>query len=229
MSDDGQRYGVMSRGGRARRHERRARRGRRDRQLAHRQVHPRGQDPRRLHLRGPRADRRGGGDPPRDVPRRARRLAAVRPAHGRGLRRSRRSPSGAREGLPFYGETLSAYLSFTQDDLWDESPDRGRRQDLQRARRCSINNYPTPKFGPDRDTCWEAIADDRLQVVGHRPRARQASRTASRRWARPSTTMQAGQAGGRAAGPAAVLRGRGQGPLQRQPLGRADLRRTRRS
>jgi hypothetical protein len=25
-------------------------------------------------------------------------------------------------GLPFYGETLSTYLSFTQDEMWDDGP-----------------------------------------------------------------------------------------------------------
>ena len=27
------------------------------------------------------------------------------------------------------------------------------------------NNSPTPKFQPDRQTCWQALADGRLQVV----------------------------------------------------------------
>jgi dihydropyrimidinase len=68
------------------------------------------------------------------------------------------------KGLPFYGETLSAYLSFTQDDLWDESPIavNGKTYD---ARGLLYNNFPTPKFRPDRETCWQALADGRLQVV----------------------------------------------------------------
>lgn len=66
-------------------------------------------------------------------------------------------------GVPAYGETLLAYLSFTQDDLWDETPIEvgGRTY----ARGPLYNNYPTPKFAEDRETCWAAIADDRLQVV----------------------------------------------------------------
>jgi dihydropyrimidinase len=67
-------------------------------------------------------------------------------------------------GLPMYGETLAAYLSFTQDDLWDETPIEVNGKEY--ARGALYNNYPTPKFGPDRDTCWEAITDDRLQAVG---------------------------------------------------------------
>jgi len=66
-------------------------------------------------------------------------------------------------GLPMYGETLAAYLSFTQDDLWEETPIEVNGR--QYARGPIYNNYPTPKFGPDRDACWAAIADDRLQAV----------------------------------------------------------------
>ena len=71
---------------------------------------------------------------------------------------------GRARGLPFYGETLSAYLSFTQDDLWDEPPItvNGKTYD---ARGLLYNNFPTPKFKPDRETCWQALADGRLQVV----------------------------------------------------------------
>jgi dihydropyrimidinase len=68
------------------------------------------------------------------------------------------------EGLPFYGETLSAYLSFTQDDLWDESPIEVNGKTYN-ARGLLYNNYPTPKFGPDRETCWQSLVDGRLQVV----------------------------------------------------------------
>ena len=71
---------------------------------------------------------------------------------------------GRAQGLPFYGETLSAYLSFTQDDLWDESPIEVNGTTYN-ARGALFNNYPAPKFGPDRDTCWAALADGRLQVV----------------------------------------------------------------
>ena len=71
---------------------------------------------------------------------------------------------GRARGLPFYGETLSAYLSFTQDDIWDESPIEVNGTTYN-ARGCLYNNYPTPKFAEDRETCWQAIADGRLQVV----------------------------------------------------------------
>ena len=71
---------------------------------------------------------------------------------------------GRARGLPFYGETLSAYLSFTQDDLWDESPITVNGVTYN-ARGLLYNNFPTPKFGPDRATCWEALHDGRLQVV----------------------------------------------------------------
>jgi dihydropyrimidinase len=71
---------------------------------------------------------------------------------------------GRARGLPFYGETLSAYLSFTQDDIWDESPIEVNGKSYN-ARGCLYNNYPTPKFAADRETCWQAIADGRLQVV----------------------------------------------------------------
>jgi dihydropyrimidinase len=68
-------------------------------------------------------------------------------------------------GLPFYGETLTTYLHFTQDEMWDESPIEVNGKTYN-ARGLLIGNYPTPKFPPDRDACWEAIADDRLQIVG---------------------------------------------------------------
>ena len=71
---------------------------------------------------------------------------------------------GRARRLPFYGETLSAYLSFTQQDLWDESPIEVNGKTYN-ARGALYNNYPTPKFLEDRDVCWQAIADGRLQVV----------------------------------------------------------------
>jgi dihydropyrimidinase len=67
-------------------------------------------------------------------------------------------------GFPAYGETLAAYLSFTQDDLWDREPitingttypDRG----------LLYNNYPVPKAATDQAAIWAAIAANRLQVV----------------------------------------------------------------
>jgi dihydropyrimidinase len=71
---------------------------------------------------------------------------------------------GRNRGLPFYGETLSAYLSFTQDDLWDDSEFEVHGV-TYKGRGALYNNYPVPKFGPDKDACWEALADGRLQVV----------------------------------------------------------------
>lgn len=66
-------------------------------------------------------------------------------------------------GVPAYGETLSAFLSFTQQDLWDETPIE--IDGVSHPRGPLYNNYPTPKQPEDRDACWAAIADDRLQVV----------------------------------------------------------------
>lgn len=66
-------------------------------------------------------------------------------------------------GLPAYGETLSAFLSFTQEDLWSDSPIEV--DGVTYPRGALYNNYPTPKQPSDRDACWRAIADDRLQVV----------------------------------------------------------------
>ena len=56
-------------------------------------------------------------------------------------------------GLSVYGETLTPYLSFTQEALWE--PERG----------LLFNNYPVLKEQADQDVLWEAIVDDRLQVV----------------------------------------------------------------
>jgi dihydropyrimidinase len=57
--------------------------------------------------------------------------------------------------LPFYGETITPYLSFTGDALWDDE-----RWGLL------FNNYPTPKYQQDQDLLWQALADGRLQAVG---------------------------------------------------------------
>jgi dihydropyrimidinase len=54
-------------------------------------------------------------------------------------------------GLPAYGETLTPYLSFTADQLW-ENP--------------LVSNYPVPKYADDQAVLWEALGDDRLQAVG---------------------------------------------------------------
>lgn len=69
-----------------------------------------------------------------------------------------------RRGLPFYGETLSAYLSFTQDDLWDESEVEVEGT-IHRHRGLLYNNYPTPKFADDREACWRALETGDLQAV----------------------------------------------------------------
>ena len=61
---------------------------------------------------------------------------------------------GRGKGLPLYGETLIAYLSFTADKLWDDE-NKG----------LLWNNYPVIKHQEDQDVLWDAVADDRLQVV----------------------------------------------------------------
>ena len=61
---------------------------------------------------------------------------------------------GRARGLPFYGETIIAYISFTADKLWDDE-NRG----------LLWNNYPVIKHQEDQDVLWEAVADDRIQVV----------------------------------------------------------------
>jgi dihydropyrimidinase len=71
---------------------------------------------------------------------------------------------GQAKGLPFYGETLLAYLSFTQDDLWSDEPVEVNGK-VYPNRGALYNNYPTPKCAADRDTCWQALTDGRLQVV----------------------------------------------------------------
>ena len=67
-------------------------------------------------------------------------------------------------GLPFYGETIVAYLSFTAEDLWDEAAVEFEGRTYE-GRGLLYNNYPTIKFSDDRDQLWAAIADDRIQVV----------------------------------------------------------------
>ena len=62
---------------------------------------------------------------------------------------------GRSRGLPFYGETLLLYLSFTADALWEDE-----------RRGLLWNNYPPIKFREDQELLWEALADDRLQAVG---------------------------------------------------------------
>jgi dihydropyrimidinase len=67
-------------------------------------------------------------------------------------------------GLPFYGETIAAYLSFIANDLWDDTPvDVNGR--TYAARGLLYNNFPTIKFEEDREALWQAVIDDRLQIV----------------------------------------------------------------
>lgn len=68
-------------------------------------------------------------------------------------------------GLPMYGETLSAYLSFTQDDLWDDSPVEVNGKTYI-GRGMLYNNYPPVKFKEDRAELWDALQDGRLATVG---------------------------------------------------------------
>jgi dihydropyrimidinase len=61
---------------------------------------------------------------------------------------------GRGRGLPFYGETLTPYLSFTAEKLWDDE-----------GRGLLWNNYPVLKQREDQDVLWAAVADDRLCTV----------------------------------------------------------------
>jgi dihydropyrimidinase len=62
---------------------------------------------------------------------------------------------GRARGLKFVGETLTPYLSFTADALWDDE-----RKGLL------WNNYPTIKSQEDQDELWRALVDGRLETVG---------------------------------------------------------------
>ena len=209
------------RGRRARRHERRPRRGRRDRQLADRQVRARGQDPRGLHLRGPRADRGGGGDPPRDVPRRAHRLAAVRPAHG-GRERDRGARREARAGAAVLRRDAERVPQLHAGRPLGRVPDRGRRQDVQRARgalqqlpHAEVRARPRHLLGRRSPTTG---------CRSSRPTTRSsASRTASRRWARPSTPCRRARPRSRLRIPLLYSEGVAKGRISAEPLGRAHL------
>jgi dihydropyrimidinase len=68
-------------------------------------------------------------------------------------------------GLPVYGETLPVYLSFTQDDLWDDAEVEVEGQRFP-YKGLLHNNYPTIKTAADREACWQALADGRLHTVG---------------------------------------------------------------
>ena len=86
-------------------------------------------------------------------------------------------------GLPVYGETLTPYLSFTSDALWDDE-----------RRGLLWNNYPTIKSQADQDELWYAVADDRLQVIS----SDHFSLTSTDRYEKMGETvdsLQAGQSG----------------------------------
>ena len=72
---------------------------------------------------------------------------------------------GRARGLPFYGETLLAYLCFDNTNLWDRSPVEVNGKTYP-SRGLLYNNYPCLKFPEDKEACWEAIASDQLQAVG---------------------------------------------------------------
>jgi dihydropyrimidinase len=87
---------------------------------------------------------------------------------------------GRARGLPFFGETITPYLSFTDDALWDDG-----RQGLL------WNNYPTIKSQADQDILWEALADGRLQAVA----SDHFSTTVADHYERMGTTVDQMQAG----------------------------------
>jgi dihydropyrimidinase len=85
------------------------------------------------------------------------------------------------EGLPIYGETLIAYLSFTQERLWDDE-----HQGLL------WNNIPPIKYEQDRLQLWESIRTDQgLQVVS----TDQFATTREERYEKEGTTVDSLQAG----------------------------------
>ena len=61
---------------------------------------------------------------------------------------------GRARDLPFYGETIISYLSFTADKLRDDE-----------GRGLLWNNYPVIKHAEDQDVLWSAVGDDRIQCV----------------------------------------------------------------
>jgi dihydropyrimidinase len=87
---------------------------------------------------------------------------------------------GRARGLPFYGETIAAYISFTADKLWDDE-NRG----------LLWNNYPVIKQQEDQDVLWESIATDRVQVVS----SDHFATTAADRYEHMGTTVDSLQAG----------------------------------
>ena len=85
------------------------------------------------------------------------------------------------DGLPVYGETLIAYLSFTQERLWDDE-----HQGLL------WNNIPPIKYKEDRRQLWESIKTDHgLQVVS----TDQFATTRAERYEKEGITVDSLQAG----------------------------------
>jgi dihydropyrimidinase len=67
-------------------------------------------------------------------------------------------------GLPFHGETLIGYLSFSSEDLWDRSEVRvGERSYPDRG--LLYVSFPTVKTADDQRVLWDAAVDGRLEVV----------------------------------------------------------------
>jgi dihydropyrimidinase len=87
---------------------------------------------------------------------------------------------GRAKGLPFYGETIAAYLSFTADKLWDDE-----------VRGLLWNNYPVIKSQDDQDVLWQAVVDDTIQVVS----SDHFATTAADRYEKMGSTIDALQAG----------------------------------
>jgi dihydropyrimidinase len=83
-------------------------------------------------------------------------------------------------GVPVLGESIIAYLSFTQDKLWDDE-NRG----------LLWNNYPVLKSQADQDALWEAVRTDVLQVVS----ADHFATSSADRYERMGTTVDSLQAG----------------------------------
>ena len=124
-------------------------------------------------------------------------------------------------GLPFYGETLSAYLSFTQDDLWDESPVEVDGT-VYNAARAALQQLPDAEVQDPTARLLAALVSGELQAVAtdhalvslKRP-LRDDGDHGGQHAGRPG--------GGRAARPAALQRGREKRAVLGEPLGRADL------
>jgi dihydropyrimidinase len=61
------------------------------------------------------------------------------------------------KGLPAFGETLIAYLSFNQEALWSGHPENNEG--------LLYNNFPTLKEEEDRTALWAGVRDGALQIV----------------------------------------------------------------